>query len=83
MERKLGPVLYHAVRDVGPPAKQKGVTYQPWVIAAVMLWAALHDRPREWACEGANWSTTRLRLAQLPPLSVISRRADSVGMSLF
>lgn len=83
MERKLWPVLYQVVREVGRQVKQKGVTYQPWVIASVMLWAALHDRPREWACVAANWSSTTLRLVQLPSPSVLSRRADSVGMGLF
>jgi len=83
MERKLWPVLYRAVRQVGLRMKQKGVRYQPWMIAAVMLWAALHDRPRSWACMKANWSSTRLRLVQLPSPSVLSRRVDSVGMGIF
>lgn len=83
MERKLWPVLYRAVRKVGRQMKQKGVTYQPWVIAMVMLWAALHDRPRKWACVKVNWSSTTLRLAQLPSPSVLSRRADSVAMGIF
>ena len=83
MERKLWPVLYRAVRQVGRRMKQKGVSYQPWMIAAVRLWAALHDRPRSWACVEANWSSTKLRLVQLPSCSVLSRRADSVGMGIF
>lgn len=83
MERELWPVLYHAVRQVGRQVHQKGVIYQPWVIALVVLWAALHDRPRNWACEAKNWSTTKLRPLQLPSPSVLSRRADSVGMGLF
>lgn len=83
MERKLWPVLYCAVRKVGRQVKQKGVRYQPWLIAAVMLWAALHDRPRGWACVKANWSSTKLRPVQLPSPSVLSRRADSVGMGIF
>jgi hypothetical protein len=83
MERKLWPVLYRAVRQVGRQMKQKGVRYQPWMIAAVMLWAALHDRPRNWACVKANWSSTKLRLVQLPSPSVLSRRVDSVGMGIF
>jgi hypothetical protein len=62
---------------------QQNVTYQPWVIALVVLWAALHDRPRNWACEARNWSETKLRPIQLPSPSVLSRRADSVGMGVF
>jgi hypothetical protein len=83
MERELWPVLYHVVREVGRQVHQKGVTYQPWVIALVVLWAALHDRPREWACVAGNWSSTTLRLIALPSPSVLSRRADSVGLGIF
>lgn len=83
MERKLWPVLYRAVREVGRQVQQKGVTYQPWMIALVMLWAAVHDRPRNWACVKANWSSTTLQLARLPSSSVLSRRADSIAMGVF
>lgn len=83
MERKLWPVLYQAVRDVGRKIEQKGVRYQPWVIALVVLWAALHDRPRCWACRPMNWMTTSQRPVVLPSESVLSRRADSVGMGIF
>lgn len=85
MERELWPALYQLVQQVGREVRQKGVRYQPWVIAAVVLWAALHDRPRNWACVPQNWvSANRLhRLVQLPSESVLSRRADSVGMGLF
>lgn len=83
MERELWSILYHAVRQVGREVHQKGVRYQPWLIAMVVLWASLHDRPRNWACERKNWSTTKLQPLQLPSASVISRRVDSVGMGLF
>lgn len=83
MERELWPVLYHVVRKVGRQVHQQNVTYQPWVIALVILWAALHDRTRNWACEARNWSGTKLRPIQLPSPSVLSRRADSVGMGVF
>lgn len=83
MERELWPALYRVVEEVGRRIHQKGVTYQPWIIAAVVLWSALHDRPRAWACETQNWSTTTRRPVQLPSAGVISRRVDSVGMGLF
>lgn len=83
MERELWPSLYHVVRRVGRQVKQKGVTYQPWLVALVILWAALHDRPRHWACDVHHWSTTSYRPVQLPSASVISRRADSVAMGIF
>ncbi len=83
MERELWPVLYRVVRQVGREVHQENVTYQPWVIALVILWAALHDRPRNWACQATNWSGTHLRPIQLPSPSVVSRRADTVGMGIF
>jgi hypothetical protein len=83
MERELWPELYQLVRKTGRQVHQKGVRYQPWAIALLVLWAALHDRPRSWACERKNWSTTRLQPLQLPSASVLTRRADSVGMGLF
>ena len=83
MERELWPVVYQIVREVGQRVHQQRVTYQPWMVAAVLLWAALHDRPRNWACQAKNWSTTTHRPVQLPSASVISRRADSVGMGIF
>lgn len=57
MERELWPELYRLVRQLGCEVRQKGVRYQPWVIALVVLWAALHDRPRNWACDSRNWSS--------------------------
>jgi len=83
MERELWLPLYQLVEKVGRQIHQKGVTYQPWIVAAVVLWSALHDRPREWACDEKNWSTTTHRPVQLPSASVLSRRADTVGMGLF
>src|SRR5919109_1172467 len=61
MERELWPVLYRQLQLVAARVQQKYVRYSPWVIAAVLLWAALHDRPIRWACDSRNWSTTRLR----------------------
>lgn len=83
MERELWPELHRAVRQVGSRVRQTGVTYQPWVIALVVLWAAIHDRPLSWACRSRNWSTTRLQPMALPAASTISRRAHGVGLGIF
>ena len=74
MERELWLVLYRNLRAVSRHTTQKHVHYPPWVIAAVLLWAALHDRPVAWACKLDNWSTTRLRPPTLPSASTVSRR---------
>jgi hypothetical protein len=82
MERELWPSLYRLVRQTASTVYQKGVTYQPWVLILVFLWAAIHDRPVSWACCKQNWRTTRQRPPQLPSDSTLSRRIDSVGVGL-
>lgn len=83
MERELWPVLYRLVREVGQQFRQKNVRFQPWVLALVYLWAAVHDRHVNWACQPANWSTTRRRPVQLPSESTMSRRVYGVAMGFF
>jgi hypothetical protein len=80
MERELWPSLYHAVKEVGKDFRQKYVSYQPWVLVAVLLWAALHERPLAWACQRRHWSTTKLQPARLPSPATLSRRLDSVAV---
>ena len=82
MERELWPPLYHLLREVAKDFHQKYVQYQPWVLVAVMLWAALHDRPVSWACQRRHWSTTTLKPWRLPSPSTLSRRLDSPGAGL-
>jgi len=82
MERELWPVLYRAVRDVARDFSQKYVQIPGWVLVLTMLWAALHDRPVSWACDPANWKSTRLRPHRIPSGSTMSRRIDTVGIGL-
>ena len=82
MERELWPPLYHLLLDTATGFRQKYVQHQPWVLAAVVLWAALHDRPVSWACQRRHWSTTTLRPGRLPSPATVSRRADGVGVGL-
>lgn len=82
MERELWPRLYHMTQQAGAAVRQKGVTYQPQVIVLVLLWAALHDRPVRWACDGRNWATTTLRPAALPAPSTVSRRLRSIAVAV-
>ena len=83
MERELWPLLYRLLTDAAKDFSQKYVQHQPWVLAAVMLWAALHDRPVSWACQRRHWSTTRLRPGRIPSPATLSRRVDSAGVGLF
>jgi hypothetical protein len=83
MERELWPLLYHALQETAKDFHQKYVPYPPWVLVAVLLWAALHDRPVCWACVPRPWSTTTLRPATLPSPATRSRRVDRTGAGLF
>ena len=80
MERELWPLLYSELRAAATDFRQKYVRIPAWVLLAVSLWAALHDRPVAWACDVRNWSTTALRPGTLPSPSTMSRRAYSVGV---
>jgi hypothetical protein len=82
MERELWPVLYHALRAAARGTHQKWVQYQPWEVAAVLLWAALHDRSAKWACDERNWTTSR-RPGELPSPATVSRRARTLAFGLF
>lgn len=81
MERELWPRVYHLVEEVGGAVRQKGVTFQPTVVAMVLLWAALHDRPVAWACRPSSWATTTLRPIRLPSAATMSRRARSIAVA--
>ena len=83
MERELWPLLYRRLKETAKDFHQKYVQMQPWVLVAVMLWAALHDRPVSWACQQRHWSTTPLRPARLPSPATLSRRIDGVCVGLF
>jgi len=82
MERELWPLLYRLLQEVAKDLSQKYVQYHPWVIAAVLLWAALHDRPISWACQPRHWSTTTLRPPRLPSEATLSRRLPTLPVGL-
>jgi hypothetical protein len=83
MERELWPPLYHELKAAARDFRQKYVRHPPWVIAAVLLWAALHERPVGWACQPRHWSTTRLRPVALPDPATVSRRRRRAAFGLF
>jgi hypothetical protein len=82
VERELWSILYPLLRRVGNDFSQKYVQFQPWVLVAVTLWAALHDRPVSWACDTGNWATTAHRPGRLPSASVLSRRGHGVAVGM-
>lgn len=83
MERELWRIVYTRLKAVAQRFDQKYVHLQPWRVAAVLLWAALHDRPVSWACDKRNWGTTRLKPDRLPSEATMSRRAKKTSFALF
>jgi hypothetical protein len=83
MERELWMIVYTKLKTVARRFDQKYVQHQPWRIAAVLLWAALHDRPVCWACQKRNWTTTRRKPGRLPSAATVSRRAQRISFGLF
>jgi hypothetical protein len=83
MERKLWRRVYRMVRSLSTSGVW-GMTngrrhHSDAAIALVFLWAALHDRPRNWACCQDNWTGWR-RPKQLPSPAALSRRLRSCGV---
>lgn len=83
MERELWKVVYTVLKRVARGFDQRYVQIPAWRIAAVLLWAALHDRPVCWACQKRNWITTRLKPGRLPSEATVSRRARKTSFALF
>src|SRR5215207_4597401 len=82
MEGELWKEAYRVVREEGnrqPPGG--GATYSDAVIVLVLVWAALHDRPVSWACDGGHWAGCGRgrRPARLPSAATMSRRLRTVG----
>ena len=82
MERELWAALYRTVRATAADFSQKYVQIPGWAVLLTLLWAALHDRSVEWACDENNWQSTRLRLPHVPSPATMSRRVDGVGVGL-
>lgn len=72
MERELWRRMARGLRRLSPTRPRNAVYTDPQVLA-VLLWAALNDRPISWACKRANWPMQAWRRS-LPDQSTMSRR---------
>jgi Transposase DDE domain len=71
---RLRKCLEHLDRHCNPRC-----THRDSLIACVLVWAALHDRPILWSCQADHWPK-QLRPKVLPTQSCMSRRLKSVGV---
>jgi len=72
MERDLWKIIIASINAL-PPRSPRNSYYSSNNVLAVILWAALHDRPISWACKRANWPVQAWR-RKLPNQSTMSRR---------
>jgi hypothetical protein len=77
MERELWLVLYRLLQAIGSWAWYSTTKYADAQIAAVYLWAVLHDRPVTWACDKKNWASDLWPQA-LPSQPTMSRRLHTI-----
>jgi hypothetical protein len=64
---------------VQPRPRRSRATYPDDRIAAVYLWAVLHDRPTRWACDRRHWPI-HLRADPLPSAATLSRRLRTASV---
>ena len=82
MDRDQWSVVLGAVKRASrqvarrhPP--QRRPRYADWLIAAMYLWAAAHDRPQSWACDRSHYSGVFRPRGRLPSVSQFNRRVRS------
>src|SRR3712207_1264521 len=78
MEAKLYASLYRIVFSVAHPARRPREQFCDRWVLLVFLWSVLHDRPRCWACDPANWPASLDR--PLPSAARLSRRLRTAGV---
>lgn len=72
MERELWNRVYQWVSSLSRSRRRLRVRIADRVIVLAHLWAVLHDRGANWACDARNWG--RLKPRRLPSESTMSRR---------
>lgn len=72
MERDVWRAIVRSLRRL-PRRWPRNAVYSNAEVIAVLMWAALHDRPISWACRRASWPMQAWR-RRLPDQSTMSRR---------
>jgi len=78
MERDLWKPIVAALKAL-PPRWPRNAVYSNKQILATLLWAAIHHRPINWACQRKNWPVQAWR-RKLPDQSTMSRRMKDPGL---
>ena len=80
MDRHVWMEIRAALRGL-PRTRTRNAVYTDAEVLAVLLWAAMHDRPVSWACRRSSWPMQAWR-RRLPDQSTMSRRLRSLQIVL-
>jgi hypothetical protein len=81
MDRELWKLVLatvkRAAKDVGWNGGRRPPRYPNWLVVAMYLWAAWHDRTLSWACDRGHYTGLFRPRGTLPSVSQFSRRVRS------
>jgi hypothetical protein len=81
MDRELWKLVLAAVKraakDVGWHGGRRAPRYPNWLVVAMYLWAAWHDRTMSWACDRGHYTGLFRPPRRLPSVSQFTRRVRS------
>lgn len=80
MEGELWRALYRLIlEEASRRPRRKGVVYTDAWVLGVFFWAAVHDRPVSWACDGRNWPDELRGCRDLPAGGTMSERLRTLS----
>jgi hypothetical protein len=68
--------IQHAAKRIGWHGGRRKPVYANWLIVAMYVWSAWHDRPLSWACDRRSYGAL-FRPRKLPSISQFTRRIKS------
>jgi hypothetical protein len=76
LDRAIWQIVIDSIRRAARLTKTSGrrPVYSNWLIVAMYLWAAWHDRCLSWACDRLHYNTLFRPRGQLPSISQFTRR---------
>jgi len=79
MESELWNGVYNILVEIGKQIRLPHKQFSDWWIAAVFMWAVIHERPVKWACDSRNWPITE-RYRQFPSPATMCRRLRTLSV---
>lgn len=84
MEHRLWRIVYQMLKKINSQLdvsqRSRGVVYSDVQVAAMFLWAVIHDRTQDWACQRINWPRLPTGWPGLLSASQFSRRLRSANV---